>query len=153
MASHESQGTVLYLSSDGTTVASTADANAIGSVTGFNGPSGSASIIDVTHLGSTAKEKMMGLPDEGQFSFDMTLDTGNAVQTRLRAARAARSLKKVVIKLNDSTDDKTKTKILFDGYVTNFSITGAVDDVLKATCQVEITGAATWTASTVIPQP
>lgn len=150
---HEAQGSVLYLSSDGTTVASTADANAIGSVVGFSGPTGSAAIIDVTNLGSTAKEKMCGLPDEGQFSFDMTLDTANAVQTRLRAARAARTKKKVVIKLNDSTDDKTKTKILFDGYVTNFSITGAVDDVLKAACQIEITGACTWSNSTVIPIP
>ncbi len=150
---HESQGTVLYLSSDGTTVASTADANAIGSVVGFNGPTGSANIIDITNLGSTAKEKMVGLPDEGQFSFDMTLDTGNAVQTRLRAARAARTKKKVVIKLNDSTDDKTKTKILFDGYVTGFSITGAVDDFIKANAQIEITGPCTWTNSTVVPLP
>lgn len=150
---HESQGTVLYLSSDGTTVASTADANAIGSVVGFNGPAGSAAVIDVTNLGSTAKEKMIGLADEGQFSMDMTLDTANAVQTRMRAARSARTKKKVVIKLNDSTDDKTKTKILFDGYVTGFSITGAVDDVMKATAQIEITGPAIYSNSTVIPIP
>ena len=149
----ESQGVVLYWSSSGSTTASTASANAIGSVTGFNGPGGSAAIIDVTHLGSTAKEKMMGLPDEGQFSFDLLLDSADAVQTRLRADRVTRSLRKVVIKLNDSTDDKTKTKILFDAYCTNFSITGSVDDVIKASVQLEITGPTSWSNSTVIPIP
>jgi hypothetical protein len=32
----------------------------------FTGPGGSATVIDVTDLQSVAKEKRMGLPDEGQ---------------------------------------------------------------------------------------
>lgn len=133
----ESQGCVLYWST--TTALSTAIV--VGQVTGFNGPTGSASIIDVTHLGSTAKEKMVGLPDEGNISFDLTLATSDNGQTKMRECRSARTKGHWCLRLTDSS-----VSILHgDGYVTGFSITGAVDDIIKATAQIEITGPITWT--------
>ena len=99
MALMESQGVVLYWST--TTALSTAIA--VGSISGFNGPSGSAAIIDVTNLGSTAKEKMMGLPDEGNISFDMQLNTSDSGQTKMRECRAARTKGHFALKLTDSS--------------------------------------------------
>jgi hypothetical protein len=54
----ESQGVSVYFSTSSAN--STAAAALVEQVVSFNGPSGSAGVIDVTHLGSTAKEKLIG---------------------------------------------------------------------------------------------
>ena len=41
---------------------------------------------------------------------------------------------------------------VFDAYCLGFSVSGAVDDAVKASAVIEITGAVTYTQSTVIPQ-
>ena len=83
----EAQGSKLFWSAS--TAASTAVQ--VGGFMGFNGPSGSAAVIDITTLGSTAKEKLMGLPDEGQLSGDLLYLSTDAGQIALIADRASRS--------------------------------------------------------------
>lgn len=138
----ESQGAIFFWST--TTAASTATANAIAQVVGFNGPSGNANVIDVSHLGSTAKEKLIGLRDEGQVSLDVNFLPTDGGQSALRADRATRTMRKAVIQLNDNTTEVARTKIIFDAYVSGFSITGAVDQVVKGNIALEITGACTY---------
>jgi hypothetical protein len=146
---NESQGTVIYWSSAGSTSASTAAANAIGEVVGFNGPSGQAGTIDVTHLGSTAKEFMMGLRDEGEVSLDINFVPGDGGQVRLRTDRANRSLKKCVIKLNDNATDAATTKLTFDAYCIGLTAQGSVDNALKGTATIKISGAVTYSSAIV----
>ncbi len=110
----------------------------ISNVTSFDGPSGSATVIDATTLSSAAKEKLMGLPDEGQFSFEFNYDPEDASHLALTNARATRALKTFEVDFN-GTDSVT-----FSGYVTNFSIQGAVDDLVSGAATIEITGAVTW---------
>jgi hypothetical protein len=141
----ESQGTEFYWSTS--TAASTAAGALVGEVTDFSGPGGQANIIDVTHLNSTAKEKLVGLRDEGQLSMTLNLSFSDAGQIALRADRASRSKRKAVIKFNDNTTDAAKTKAIFDGYVLGFSVSGAVDDKVGANCVIEITGAVTYSSS------
>ena len=117
---------------------------AIGEVTGFNGPGGSASIIDVSHLGSTSREKRMGLPDEGQLSLDVNLLPGNAGQIALRNDRASRTKREAILTLTDTTN----TTLTFDAYCTGFSIQGSVDNKIQASITLEITGAVTWNTPT-----
>lgn len=109
----------------------------VGEVVDFDGPGGSASVIDVTHLGSTAKEKRMGLMDEGQFSFNLNYVPDDAGQQALRAARAARSLKTFQLTYTDGTVDT------FDGYVLSFSRSGGVDAKVSGSVTVEISGPVT----------
>ncbi len=113
----------------------------IGESTGFAGPGGSASIFDITHLGSTAKEKMIGLPDEGQYTFDINwiLDTDAGQQAAL-TARNARTLKNFRVVYSD---DSTLT---FAGYVLGMNPTGGVDDKVSGSVTIEITGAANWSS-------
>jgi hypothetical protein len=141
----EAQGTEFYWS--GTTAATTAAAQLVGEVTDFSGPGGQASIIDITNLGSTAKEKLVGLRDEGQVSMTLNLSFSDAGQVALRADRATRSRKKCVIKFNDNTTDAAKTKATFDGYCMGFSITGAVDNKVSANAVIEITGGVTYSSA------
>jgi len=116
------------------------NAGEIGEVVSFNGPGGSASIIDVTHLGSNRREKRMGIADEGQLSFDVNLVPGNAGQIALRNDRASRTEREAILTLTDATN----TTLTFNAYCTQFSIQGSVDNKIQASVTLEITGAVTW---------
>lgn len=131
----ESQGVVVSIS-----VGSPTEYNAIANVTGFNGPGGSASVIDVSNLDSVAKEKLMGLPDEGQFTLDINYDPDNAQHQALQDARTARTLCEFKIALTDTTP----TNVTFQGYVLGFAIQGAVDQPVKATVTIEVDGAVAY---------
>ena len=116
---------------------------AIGEVAGFNGPNGAANVIDVTHLASTAKEKLIGIRDEGQVSLDIIYDTNaTAFHTAMRIDRQARTRRIYDITMTDNgTLFSQPSAHYFDAYITNFSITGAVDDVVKGSITLEITSA------------
>lgn len=131
----ESQGITIQVSTGSPTSFSN-----IMNVTGFGGPGGSASVIDVTNLSSTAKEKLMGLPDEGQFTLDINLDPDDASHTTLRANRAARTRTEFKVNFTDSTP-ATAT---FWGYVLGFQVSGAVDQQVKASVTIEIDGPVLW---------
>ena len=97
----------------------------VGLITGFNGPSGSAAVIDVTHLLSTAKEKMIGIRDEGQVTLDMLLSAEPThLQMSLKDDRANRRKATFDIKFTDQSTvaDAQPTAIYFDAYVTGYSI-------------------------------
>ena len=156
MAFLESQGNTLWWvvgtskahsTNDGassfSTVNTTVGGVKIGQVVAYNGPSGSAGKIDVTNLGSTAKQFLMGLRDEGDISLDVIYDpstvAGTNAHTELFLDRGTRTKRGWIIKV--STGGSTVgTKIGGRGFCTGFSITGAVDDAIKATMTLAITG-------------
>ena len=127
----ESQGIVLSYS-----IGSPTEFAPIGNVTGFTGPGGAAAVIDISNLDSTAKEKLMGLPDEGQLTLDINYDPDNASHIALRGARRARTRCEFSIALTDATP----TTLSFFGYVLGFSLTASVDAALKASMTIEIDG-------------
>jgi len=131
----ESQGITVQVS----TGSPTAFGN-IANVVGFSGPGGSASVIDVTNLLSTAKEKLMGLPDEGQFTLDINFDPDAASHVELRDARAART--RIEFKINFT--DAAPASARFFGYVLGFPVAGAVDQAVKVSVTIEIDGAVIW---------
>lgn len=105
----------------------------IGQVVSFNGPSLSASPIDITNLQSTAKEKMIGVYDGGQISMSLILDY-EASNVNLHDA-LVRDMKDRTKRKFDVifTDPAThKGAVYFGGYISAFSITGSVDNALKA---------------------
>jgi hypothetical protein len=104
----------------------------------FSGPGGSATIIDVTDLQSTAKEKRMGLPDEGQLQFTINYIPDNAVHQGLRQDRMDRVERDFRITFTDNSPATTWT---FSAFVSGFSVSGAVDNVVEAQVTLEITGA------------
>jgi hypothetical protein len=109
---------------------------AIKEIVSFNGPGGAGQVIDVTDLSSDAIEKIMGLHDEGQISFEMNYlptDTQHALLRTQRAAQAATSFQLIF------TDTGTTTWA-FTGFVTGFTVTGGVNAPIKANVVVEISG-------------
>lgn len=141
------QGSLFYWSTS--TGWSTASGNLVGEILSFNGPTGSAAVIDITSLASTAKEKMMGLPDEGQFSMELCFNRASSGQNNMRASRADQHIGAGVLILNDNSSETARTRAKFKAYVTGYSISGAVDDKVKLSAALEITGGVSW--STVVP--
>lgn len=133
----ESQGVILQRGNGATP---TEVFGAVAEITDFDGPGGTASVIDTTSLQSTAKEKLMGLKDEGQFSFTANLIPVDVGQVGLRADRDARTLRKFKLILTDTAS----TTLTFAAYVLGFSINGAVDDKINASITLEISGAVAW---------
>ena len=127
----ESQGVKMYVSTGSPTSFS-----AVGNVTGIKGPGGSASVIDVTNLDSAAKEKLMGLPDEGQITVELNYDPDNAQHAVLRNARRNRTLCEFKIQLTDATN----TNLTFFGYVLGFALDVGVDQAVKASMTIEVDG-------------
>ena len=131
----ESQGTLIAVSDGG----SPSSFTTVGNVVNITGPGGSASVIDVTNLSSTAKEKLMGLPDEGQITMELNYDPDNAQHQQIRNARKARTRLEFRITLTDAT----ATILQFFGYVLGFQLRVAVDQAVKASLTVEIDGSVT----------
>jgi len=136
MAQTESQGTVFKVGD----AASPEVFTAVGEVKEIGGPSGSAPVIDVSNLSSTKREKIMGLPDEGQITLSLNYDAADAQQDALRAARTARTATNFQIVTSDSPVET----LSFTAYVLEFSLNFAVDEVVGLTVTLEIDGAVTF---------
>ena len=133
MTALKSEGVCLYISDD---TGSPSLRVLIGEVTDFTGPGGSAAVIDVTHLKSTAKEKLIGLPDEGQISMNLNLDPADPGQREAWEARAGQEERTFELELTDVAT----TVLIFAGFVLEFSMSAGVDDKISASITIEITG-------------
>jgi hypothetical protein len=120
-----------------TPVTYTAIAN-VKSISDFE--SGSASEIDVTNLASTAKEKRLGLVDNGGFSLGIhhsNADPGQAALTARRADGAAVNMKVIL-------PSGTTPTASFSALIKKFSKNAAVDGVVEGRVDVTVNGAITW---------
>ena len=136
----ESQGMYVFFS----TTTSVATGQIVEEVNSVSGPSGSASIIDITHLQSTAKEKLIGLRDEGQISINVNFMATAAYQTKIRECRATRTACNIAIGFNDTAHSMAKCVC----YVPSFNISAGVDAKLTADITFELTGAIAWSSYT-----
>ena len=134
----ESQGMEIAMA----TADSPAVYTAIPEASEINFRTGSAAVIDVTDLASTAKEKRMGLQDEGQCTFTLNLIPQDAVHAELIAAKSDRLARNFRITL---TDTPTPTTYYFSGFVLSVPIAASVDNVIKSSVVVEISGPVTET--------
>lgn len=132
----ESQGVVVAVTDGG----SPSSFSTINNVTDFSGPGGQASVIDVSNLASVRREKLMGLPDEGQFTLTLNWDPDDTTHQALRTYRNNRTRVEFKITLTDTTN----TTGVFYGYVLGVTLSGAVDAAIKASVNIEIDGAIAW---------
>ena len=111
----------------------------IGEVVSHDGPGGSAAVYETTHLQSTAKEKKIGLPDEGQLTLAinwcLATDSGQQEASEARKDRTEKNFKLTFSDLSTAS---------FKGYVLGMSASGAVDDKVSGSITIEITGAVAW---------
>lgn len=105
-------------------------------VKNINFRTGSASVIDTTDLSSTAKEKRMGLQDEGQLTFTLNFVPNQTTHAELLQAKSDRQVREFELELTDTP----ATKYRFSGFVLSVPISAGVDAVIESNVTVEITG-------------
>ncbi|RSK77857.1 hypothetical protein EJ774_21105 [Pandoraea apista] len=106
-------------------------------VKSYSGFDGSATEIDVTDLDSEAKEKRLGLMDNGSFSIEVNVNMADPGQAAMKAAQKASSLKSFKLEYPDGSADT------FDASVKSFPISGSTDAVITSTISLTISGAVT----------
>ncbi len=108
---------------------------AVKGLTSFSGlGGGTAAIMDATDLDSASKEKVIGLPDEGQVKLELNYLQNDPGQIAMNAARNGSTLCTFTVTLKSG---KTFT---FDGYVMMFDKSLGVDKIITASSAIEITG-------------
>ncbi len=109
-------------------------------VTNLNFRTGSAAVIDVTDLSSAAKEKRMGLADEGQCTFTLFFNPKQVTHAELVDAKADRRRRNFRVTMTDSSP---ATVYAFSGFVLSLPIAASVDGVVESNVTIEITGPVT----------
>lgn len=104
----------------------------------FSGMDGTTGEIDVTNMDSQAKEFVAGLQDNGQFTIEVDQDLSDAGQLALLAAKTAAATKNFKLTLPNGKVGS------FAGFVKKFGVSGGVDQVVKAPCDIRISGPVTW---------
>lgn len=118
----------------------------IGGVKDFTGPGGKTTIIDASTLASTAKEKLPGLPDEGQFSLTGNFISGDAGQLICIAARTARTRRQFRVDFPAGSQNPSANpaqSCYFFGYIVEYAQKGGVDKLDEVSITIEIDGSVT----------
>jgi hypothetical protein len=82
------QGTLLHINVDG----SPTNFQKIGTSRLLRVRAARDTVLDASNLDSVAREKLPGLPDEGQFTFKINLDPADTVHLAVKTARRNRTL-------------------------------------------------------------
>lgn len=109
----------------------------VGEVTNIGAPDGEAADIDTTHLESTAKEYLTGLPDNGNIEISMNAISGDLGHTELIDAMDVQERRWV--KITWSNDDVWYIKAL----VKKYTWSAGVDAKIEASASFRTSGA--WT--------
>lgn len=107
---------------------------AVNNVKDYSGFDGSASELDKTNMQSGAMEYAAGLQDFGQFSVNIDVDDTDAGQIAMRAAKTSAATKAFRLRLPNG-----KQRV-FKGFVKKFSEQGGVNQIVKASADIRITG-------------
>lgn len=113
----------------------------IGQVTSISGPDGSIPEVDVTHLSSTGKEFIAGLADWGSVSLEVIFDAADSTNMHelMWTDFIAGTVSTYQIRLSDSP----ATTFTMTGYPNQYSLNLGVDEAVRATLGIKITGAPT----------
>jgi hypothetical protein len=113
-------------------------------VTSITGPDGSANLIDVTHLRSTAKEYLQGIPDWGKLSLDCNF-TAETQQMALRDMYRNQAVAKA-FELMIPDDAGGYHQFAFDAVCLSWQLASPTDGKVGLTISLQITGDMVYTA-------
>jgi hypothetical protein len=137
----KSQTSTVHISNEDadTTVYGSATFDKVGEVTNIGAPSGEAADIDTTHLESTAKEYLVGLPDNGSIEIAMNAVSSDAGHSELITALDAQNRR--WLKITWSSGAVWYIKAL----VKKYTWSAGVDAKIEAAASFRTSGS--WTRS------
>jgi len=146
------QGTQVWVLDDSHTVVSVLEITNVSDVGEF-GPQ--ADDIDKTNLMSTAKEYLVGLPDNGEATLQINFNPQDPVHQFLNDNAGAAPQYQFMVGLSDGTAAPTnvggtlttpvaRTTAKFIASVKSFRGSIKTNDLDRVTCSLRISGAITW---------
>lgn len=113
----------------------------VAEVKNISGPALSMETIDATHMESPSgyREWLPSFKDGGEVTFDLNFLPATAAQTGLTTDFAARTKRNWQVVWPDTAT----TTWSFSGFVTGFTPSAAVGDILAASATIRVTGAVT----------
>ncbi len=124
----------------GTATATPTTFTPVANVNTYTGFDGSASELDKTNLASTAKEFALGLVDPGQFTIEIDVDMNDAGQAALRSKQQSGVITNFKLLLPGAVANLTYT---WTGFIKKFDQKGGVDQIVKASVDIRISGTIT----------
>lgn len=110
---------------------------AIQQITSISGFGTTRSEIDTTDLDDASRTFILGLKDNGSVQISLNYDPDNTQHTLLRTLNNDGTARNFRLTLSDTSP---KTVYQFSAYVMEFALEINVDDVLKATATLRISG-------------
>lgn len=108
-------------------------------VVSIDGPTASNDEIEVTHLGSTAKEFVGSLPDYGSLNLEIEWDERDTVHAGMRTDFAAATVRP--FQLIDAASPMTTYSV--SGFIKSLPLSFAANDVVRSNAEIRLTGAFT----------
>jgi hypothetical protein len=115
----------------------------VADVVSWSGPRFDRSDIDVTHLGSDAKEYLAGLKDPGEFSMEVNMNLNDPGQKLIWDALDDPTPQPVAVTFPDPGGS-----LAFSATVKGFETAGNADDKITGSITLRISGDVPWTAPT-----
>lgn len=131
-----SHGTILALGDGGSPESFTT----VAEVKNITGPNLDRSIIDVTNHQSNSKEKIGGLRDSGQVTFNVNLIPTDATQGLSSGLLGAYAVDEIAHNFQITFPDNAGTTWTFAAIVKGFHVSAPVDGVLDAQITLDVTG-------------
>jgi len=156
MAAFTSFGTTLKVGAlAGTPPAYSLPSASVGEILSLNLDGIKLNTIDVSNLGSQFRTYAAGLIDSGTVSLEINLDPDDAQQLAVvqqldnTAATTRPALKSWLITFGNGTTASGATNpgctFSFVGFVTDYSVKGAMDSAVTASISIKISGSVTFT--------
>lgn len=129
----ETQGTVLKVNFQNT---SPEVYVTVPQVVSIDGPTASNDEIEVTHLGSSAREFIGALPDYGSINLEILWDERDTVHAGMRTDFQARTTRSWQI-IDTGSPQRTST---FSGFIKTLPQQYNANDVVRSSCEVRLSG-------------
>lgn len=115
---------------------------AIAQVASIDGPSITREEIDVTTHDSLEmwREFIKSLKDGGEVSFDLVFDPDLGTHNTTTGLLSDYSQDQTIATWRLTFPDTTNTTWTFPGFITEFGVTAAIDDALKASITIKVSG-------------
>ncbi len=119
----------------------------VGELVEFGGPDTDRPQVDVTHLRSTAREYIGGLPDSGEFTMTVNYLPTDPGQLELRRCQAVEGAQAFVVTLPpDPATGAARETWTFAGTVNGSSPAGSTGEVMRREWTVTVSGAIAYGA-------
>lgn len=120
------------------------DYQALEQVTSIGGPNGTLSLIDVSHLGSTRKEYLPGLADNGQISLTCNFTAGEKQMQMFDLFNSSADPTAFRIEIPSTSARTNYHRFSFLAIVMKWALTDGVDKKVDLSIDIQTTGGLTY---------